>query len=124
MFTRFAGAIAVVLVGSFALAETVRGVITEVKDDEIAVTVFKKKGKKGGEKKTFKIDAKKVKVEKVKGKDDSEASTLAALKKAIEDRKDSKFPGVFATIEVDDGKATEIKYRTGFGKKKKKKTDD
>jgi len=122
MLKKFGCAIAVLLVGSVALAETVRGIITEIKDDEISVTVFKKKGQEP-EKKTYKIDAKKVKVVKMKGKDDSEDSSLKALKEVISKSK-GKFKGAFATIEVKDGTATEIKFRTFGGKKKKKKADD
>jgi len=122
MLKKFGCAIAVLLVGSVALAETVRGIITEIKDDEISVTVFKKKGQEP-EKKTYKIDAKKVKVLKMKGKDDSEDSTLKALKEVIEKSK-GKRKGAFASIEVKDGTATEIKFFAGFGKKKKKKADD
>jgi len=121
MLKKFGCAVAVLLVGSIALAETVRGVITEVKDDEITVTV-RKKGEKKGEKKTYKIDAKKVKVLKMKGKDDSEDSSLKALKEVIE-KSTGKFKGAFASIEVDGDKATEIKFFS-FGKRKKKKADD
>jgi len=83
MLKKFGCAVAVLLVGSIAMAETVRGIITEVKDDEITVNV-RVKGERKGEKKTFKINAKKLKVLKMKGKDDSEDSTLSALKEAIE----------------------------------------
>jgi len=116
MLKKFGCAIAVMLVGSIALAETIRGVITEVKDDEITVMV-RVKGEKKGEKKTFKIDAKKVKVMKMKGKDDSEDSTLTALKKAVE-ASTGRRKGAAAVLEVKDGKDTEIKY--GGGRRKKK----
>jgi len=119
MLKKFGCAIAVMLVGSIALAETVRGIITEVKDDEITVTV-RVKGEKKGEKKTFKINAKKVKVSKMKGKDDSEESTLSALKEAIEKSKGRR-KGAAAVIEVKDGTATEIKF--GGGRRKGKKKD-
>jgi len=119
MLKKFGCAVAVLLVGSIALAETVRGVITEVKDDSITVNV-RVKGEKKGEKKTFKI-GKSVKVSKMKGKDDSEDSSLKALKEAIEGSKGKR--GVFASITTDGDKATEIKYFAGF-RKKKKKSDD
>jgi hypothetical protein len=122
MLKKFGCAVAVLLVGSIALAETVRGVITEIKDDEITVNVFKKKGQEP-EKKTYKIDAKKVKVVRAKGKDDTEDSSLKALKEVIAKSK-GRIKGAFATIEVKDGTATEIKFRTFGGKKKKKKVDD
>jgi DNA integrity scanning protein DisA with diadenylate cyclase activity len=118
MLKKFGCAIAVLMVGSIALAETVRGVITEVKDDEITVTV-RVKGERKGEKKTFKL-AKKVKVLKMKGKDDSEDSTLSALKEAIEKSKGRR-KGAAAVIEVKDGTATEIKFGGERRGKRKKK---
>jgi len=121
MLKKFGCAVAVLLVGSIAMAETVRGIITEVKDDEITVNV-RVKGERKGEKKTFKINAKKLKVLKMKGKDDSEDSTLSALKEAIEKSKGRR-KGAFATIEVKDGTATEIKFGGGERRGKRKKKD-
>jgi hypothetical protein len=110
--------VVLVLVGTIALAETVRGTITKVTDDEVTITV-REKGKKGkGEAKTFKLTAT-AKVLKVKGKDDTEDSKLSDLKKAVED---GGKRGVFGSIEVnDDKKVTEIKY--GGGGRRKKKAD-
>jgi len=124
MLKKFGCAVAVLLIGSIALADTVRGLITKIGDDEITVSVFKKKGEEP-EKKTYKI-SKKTKVLKMKGKDDNEDSSLKALTEAVEksSKGKGKFKGTFALIEVDDGKVTEIKYFAGFGKKKKKKADD
>jgi hypothetical protein len=105
--------VVLVLVGTIALAETVRGTITKVTDDEVTITV-REKGKKGkGEAKTFKLSAT-AKVLKMKGKDDTEDSKLSDLKKAIEDNK----RGVLGSIEVKDDKVTEIKYGTLRRKKK------
>jgi DNA integrity scanning protein DisA with diadenylate cyclase activity len=118
MLKKFGCAIAVLMVGSFALAETVRGIITKAGDDEITVTV-RVKGEKKGESKTYKI-SKKTKILKMKGKDDTEDSTLSALKEAIEKSKGRR-KGAFATLEVTDGKVTEIKYGGGRGGKRKKK---
>jgi hypothetical protein len=110
--------VVLVLVGTIALAETLRGTITKVTDDEVTITVRAGKGKKGkGKEQTFKINAG-AKVLKVKGKDDTEDSKLSDLKKAVED---GGKRGVTATIEVnDDKKVTEIKYGGG---RRKKKTD-
>jgi len=121
MLKKFGCAVAVMLVGSIALAETVRGVVSEVKDDSITLTV-RVKGEKRGEKKTFKI-GKKVKVSKMKGKDDAEDSTLSALKEAVEKAGKGRRGGVRASVEVKDGTATEIKYGTGGRGKRKKKSD-
>jgi len=107
--------VVLVLVGTIALAESVRGTITKITDDEVTITV-REKGKKGkGESKTFKLTAT-AKVFKIKGKDDTEDSKLSDLKKAVED---GGKRGVGATIEVnDDKKITEIKF--GALRRKKK----
>jgi hypothetical protein len=98
-------------------------VITKVGDDEITVNV-RKKGEKKTTAKTFKV-SKDTKVMKRKGKDDTEKSSLSDLKAAVSKaaKGKGKVKGVFAKIEVDDGKATEITYgggRKGKGKKAKK----
>jgi hypothetical protein len=105
--------VVLVLAGTIALAETVRGTITKITDDEVTITV-REKGEKKGVEKTFKLTAT-AKVLKIKGKDDTEDSKLSDLKKAVEDSK----RGVLGSIEVnDDKKVTEIKYGTLRRKKK------
>jgi len=120
MIRKFAGALIVlVLVGSIAMAETLRGLITKVDKTDGVTIVVREKGKKGkGEPKTFKL-AKTFSVLKMKGKDDSEKVELSVIQKAIEDSK-GKTKGVNGTIEVTDDKVTEIKYGGG---RRKKKTD-
>jgi len=118
MIRKFVGAsVVLVLVGTIALAETVRGTITKITDDEVTITV-REKGKKGkGESKTFKLTPT-AKVLKMKGKDDTQDSKLSDLKKAVEE---GGKRGVFGSIEVKDDKVTEIKY--GGGGRRKKKAD-
>jgi len=108
--------VVLVLVGTIALAESVRGTITKITDDEVTITVGRKKGEKGTEK-TYKLSTS-AKVLKMKGKDDTQASELKDLKKALEDNK----RGVLGVIEVKDDKVTEIKYGT-LRRKGKKKAD-
>ncbi len=106
--------IVLLLAGSIALAETVRGMLNKIEDDKITVTV-REKGKKGkGTEKTFDL-AKKVKHSKIKGKDEFEDSSMKALKATLEENK----KGTFVILEVEDGKVTEIKH--GAFKKRKKK---
>jgi hypothetical protein len=121
MFKKFACAAVVLgLTAGIALADTVRGIITKASDSEITVMV-RKKGEKKGEKKTFKV-SKATKISMKKGKDDdAEKSSLADLKKAIAAGK--RFKGVFASIEVDDDKATAITYMARRERKKPKKDD-
>jgi len=105
MLRQFVCAAAVLILGgSIALAETVRGTITKIDDKEVTIIV-RKKGEKEGETKTFAL-ATDVKHFKRKGKDDKEAITKTDFTKALEDSK-NKLP---ASIEVnDDKKVTEIR---------------
>jgi len=121
MLKKFACALAVMLIGSVALAETVRGIITSATSTEITITPFTGKGKeaKKGEEQKIKVH-KDAKVHKAKGKKDKDDSSIDDLVAAIK-KTDGK--GVFATVEVEDKKATSITYRT-FGRKKKVKKDD
>jgi hypothetical protein len=122
MIRKFAGALIVlVLVGSIAAAETLRGLITKVDKTDGVTIIVREKGKKGkGEEKTYKFAAT-YKVLKIKGKDDTEKAELSDITKAIESSK-AKRKGVFGTIEVTDDKVTEVKFGGG-GIRKKKKAD-
>ena len=101
-------AVVVLLVGSIALADTLRGLITSASDTEVKISV-RKKGEKGkGKVHTVKVN-KKTEVFKAKGKDDTEKSSIDQLKEAIENSK-GKVKGVFGSIEEDDGTATKITY--------------
>src|SRR5262245_60682089 len=115
-------AVVVLLVGGIALADTIRGLVTSASDKEITVTV-REKGKKGkGTEKTLKV-TKKTEVLKRKGKDDTETSSIDALKEAIDNSK-GKVKGVRAVIEEDGGTATKITFggrRKGKGKSKEDK---
>jgi hypothetical protein len=124
MLRKFAGAaIVLLLVGSIALADTVRGLITAIGKGEVSITVREgKKGERKTEKKTFTYDKKTLKVFKVKGKDDKDKSSVADLQEAIEKSK-GKTKGVFASVEVTDKAATEISYFTGRRKGKGKDKD-
>jgi len=118
MLKKFACAMAVALIGSIALADTLRGVITAVNDDKTISVTVRVKGEKKGEKKTVKIGAD-TKYFKVKGKDDKEKSSLSDLKAALEKAK----RGVGASLEVTDGTATEVSF--GGGRRMRmKKTDE
>jgi hypothetical protein len=121
MIRKFAGALIVlVLVGSIAVAETIRGLITKVDKTDGVTIIVREKGKKGkGEEKTFKFAATPT-ILKMKGKDDSEKVELSVIQKAIEDSK-GKTKGVAGVIEVEDGKVKEVKY--GGGGRRKKKAD-
>jgi hypothetical protein len=116
MLKKFIGALVLVLVGSIALADTVRGIINSVDDDKTITVTVRKKGEKKGEKKTYTL-SKDTKYFVIKGKDDKEKSSLPKLKETL---KDSKF--VFGSLEVDGDKATEVGYGT-FKKKPKKDKD-
>jgi len=105
--------VVLVLVGTIALAESVRGTITKITYDEVTITVGRKKGEKGTEK-TYKLSAT-AKVLRMKGKDDTQDSKVSDLKKAVEE---GGKRGVLGVIEVKDDKVTEIKY--GGGRRKKK----
>jgi hypothetical protein len=116
-------------VGGIVLADTIRGVITEVKDGKISVNVLKGRPKKGErpevEKKTFTID-KSTKIAKQKGFGEKAESTdvsLSDLEGAVKAAAKGKgrMKGVFATIETDGEKATKISYRTGGGRRGKTK---
>jgi hypothetical protein len=113
-------------IGGLVLADTFRGVITDVKDNKISVTVFKGKFKKGErpetEKKTFSV-SKDTKVVKGTGRETSEASSLGALQEAVKSAGKGKVKGVFAAIEAEDGKVTKITYFTGLGRGKKKEKE-
>ena len=123
MLRRFVcAAVVVLLVGGIALADTIRGLITAASDKEVTVTV-REKGKKGkGTEKTFKV-TKKTEVLKRKGKEDTETSSIDALKEAIEKSK-GKVKGVRAVIEEDDGTATKITFGGGRRKGKGKGKGD
>jgi hypothetical protein len=111
MLKKFACAVAVILIGTFALAETLTGRITKATDKEVTIVTGKK-----GDRTTHKIAVTKdTKYVLLKGKKGS-PSTLEALEEAIE--KAGK-RGVGGTVEVTDKKATEVSFRKG-GKKKKK----
>jgi len=112
MLKKFACAVAVILIGTFALAETLRGRITKATDKEVTIVTGKK-----DDKVTHKIAVTKdTKYVLLKGKKGS-PSTLEALEDAIEKSKGGK--GVIGSVEVTDKKATEVSFRKG-GKKKKK----
>jgi hypothetical protein len=116
MLQKFIGAVVLVLVGSIALAETLRGTITAVDGDKVSITV-RKKGEKKGEKKEYTL-AKDAKIFLAKGKDDKEKSDVSALKAAIEKSKGGK--GVQGSVEVTDvekGPITELTYRAMRKKK-------
>jgi len=115
MLQKFACAVALVFVGSIALADTLRGVITAADDKEVTIVTGKK-----DERKTHKIavtkDTKYYRAGKKKEKADS---SLKALQEAIE--KSPKSRGVVGTVEVEGKKATEVTFRTA---RRKKKTAD
>jgi len=120
MLQKFIGAVVLVLVGSIALADTIRGIITKATDKEVTITPFKK-GEKGDEK-TFKITDKTTyaKMMGFKGKaEDIDKDGLKVLKEAIEKNK----KGVFGSIEETDGKATKITIFAGKRKGKPKDKD-
>jgi hypothetical protein len=111
-----AAAVVLMFIGGFVAAETLRGVITSLKDDEIKITVGKKKGE-AGEEKTFKV-AKDVKITR-KGKDgETKEMTVEKASKAVEKAAESKLKGLPASIDVEDGKVTKITFG-GRGKKGK-----
>jgi hypothetical protein len=130
MLKKFVGAaIVMVLVGGVALAETINGVISKIDKEkkELTITSFKKndEGKfEKGDPKTIKYGTD-TKVFKGKGfKKDAEPddSTLDDLTTAVSKaaKGEGKMKGVFATVEVTDGKATKITFRAGFGRGKGK----
>jgi hypothetical protein len=109
-------AVVVLLVGSIALADTLRGLITSASDTEVKISV-RKKGEKGkGKVHTLKV-TKKTEVYQAKGKDDVEKSSIDQLKEAISNAK--KLKGVVGSIEEDDGTASKITYRV-FKRRPKK----
>jgi hypothetical protein len=112
-------AVVVLLIGSIALADTLRGLITSASDTEVKITV-RKKGEKKGKVHTLKV-GKKTEVYKAKSKDDVEKASIDQLKEAIE--KSPKSRGVFGSIDEDDGTATKITYFAGKRKKGKPKED-
>jgi hypothetical protein len=123
MLKKFASAaLMLVLAAGIALADTVRGTVTSVSDKEVTVVVKGKKAKKGkkagkSETKTFEV-TKDTKFFRTKGKKKKTESSLDELKSAIEKKKKK---GVRGSVEVTDGKATEISY-AGKAKSKSKKT--
>jgi len=124
MLQKFIGAVVLVLVGSVALADTIRGMITKAdeKTSEITITPFKKGGEKG-EAMKLKV-GKKTTYFKIVGKgktEEIEKDGLKVLMTAIEKSKDSK--GVFGTVEEEKGKASKISFFTGKLKKKPKDKD-
>ena len=92
-----------------AMAEPVKGKITKIEDGKVTITVGAKKGEKG-EAKTYDL-AKDCKVCKMDKKDKVEVT--GGLKA---DELKNLDKGLNATIEVTDGKVTEIVI--GGGKKK------
>jgi len=135
MLKKFVGAaIVMILVGSVALAETVTGLITKASDKEITVQKYKagEKGKKGkgepdGDPIKIKVTSATKIGKRVGFKKDTEPETVAAddfvklVTKAADAEKGPK--GVFAKIEVEDGKATSITFNTFGGKGKGKKKE-
>jgi hypothetical protein len=117
MLKKFACAVAVALIGSIALADTVRGIITAVEGEKKILVTVRKKGEKEGEKKEFSINTD-TKYTKVKGKDDEEASSLSDLKAVLKKSK----RGVLGSLEVTDGKATAVKF--GGGRRMRMKTTE
>jgi hypothetical protein len=112
-----AAAVVVMFIGGFVAAETLRGVVTSLKDDEIKITVGKKKGSEG-EEKTFKV-SKDVKITmKGKGGEAKELTVEKASKFVEKVAEKSKDKGVRAEIEVNDGAVTKISFGGGKGKKK------
>jgi hypothetical protein len=110
-----AAAVVMLVVGGFVAAETLRGIVTSLKDDEIKITV-RKKGEKEGEAKTFKV-AKDVKITaKAKGGEAKEL-TVEKAAKLVEKMAESKLKGAPASIDVEDGKVTKITFGGGRGKK-------
>jgi hypothetical protein len=125
MLRKFIGAVVLVLVGSVALGETIRGIITKADEKEITITPYEGKGKeaKKGDEKKIKVNAKTTYAKGV-GKDkseDIEKDGLKALQTAIEKSKGGK--GVFARVEEEKGTATKITFFS-FTKKKPKKDKD
>jgi hypothetical protein len=122
MFKKFACAVAVVLVGSLAMAETIRGVITKVDDKGITITA-RKRGETG-EAKTYPFAATYT-IQKMKGKEDKEKVQLSDLKDAVKKASEGKGKrkGLFASIEVKDGKVTDVTYGGGRRKGKRKGSD-
>jgi len=110
MLRKFVGATAVLLLASsFALAETVQGLVTKIEDNKVTVLVGRKKGDPGKEM-TYDL-AKDAKIFRLKGKDDKEDAKAGDITKAIE-ASTAKTKGVIATLEVSDGKVTEIRFRS------------
>jgi len=116
MLQKFACAVAMVLIGSFALAETITGRITEATDKEVTIVTGKKKDRE-----THKVTINKdTKFYSMRGKKKKSDATLKDLQEAIE--KGGK-RGVNGTIDVEETKdkkkvAKEVSFRRG-GKKKK-----
>jgi hypothetical protein len=105
MLKKFACAVALFFVASIALADTVTGLITKASDTEITVVTGKK-----DDRKTLKFAiTTDTKVFKLKGKKDSEDSTLSALQEAIKNSKGGK--GVIGNVEEEKKTATKISYR-------------
>lgn len=114
----FTAALVLFVLGGFVLAESVRGLITSVSDKEVKITV-RKKGEKQGDERTFTVTDDTKFVKRV-GKDKSEPSDLAAVKKIVE--KSGK--GAFGAVEFEGKTAKEIAVMAGFGKGKGKKKDN
>jgi len=132
MFRRsLASALVLFVLGSFVLAETYTGLITELKKDSVTISI-RKKGEKG-EKKTFKV-SKDTKLKKAakKGEDATDVSAddiNKAIEKGIKIKgKDDPIKGVFGKIETsgtgDDEAATSITVGGGRRPSKKKKNDE
>lgn len=129
MLQKFIGAVVLVLVGSYALAETIQGAITAASDKEIAITPYEGKfpDLKKGEEKKLKVTAKTTYYKRLgfgpKAKtEEIEKDGNKALQEAVEKGGKGKFKGVFATVEEKDGTATKITF--GAGKKGKPKPKD
>jgi len=123
MLRRSLAAVVVVLVvGSFVLAETVRGIVTKVSDKEVEIVVRKDKNDKEGTTKTYQITKDtKFFVAGTKGAEPREVPAedfTKAFNTTV--RRGSRG----ATLEVND-KGEVVKYTLGFSidKKGKDKTD-
>ncbi|HZT82224.1 MAG TPA: hypothetical protein VFA26_18495 [Gemmataceae bacterium] len=115
MIRRFAAALVMLVIcGAVLIAAEIRGQVVSIKDNEITVNVFKKKGEEP-EKKTYKI-AKDAKF--FKGKFDRDAKKVVEGDKIdLSDIKEK----ARVTLTVEDDKVTKILVFQGKGGKKKGK---
>jgi len=125
MLRKFAAAAIMLVFGAgIALADTHRGIITEVGKDKVHIRIFSKDTKKGElpEAKAYDL-AKDAEVYLVEGggkggkKGKETKTSVSALQDVLKDAGETKFKGVFGSIETnDDKKVTKITYRV-FKKK-------